>query len=102
MHPSTSLAESQTALEAHGCKSWVTSLSTVPPNVAYCRILLEYVNESQVNMRVAKGWSSKATQRLLLTDTQGTDKHWKIYTLVGAKFSRDKGHNIMTHLKRHG
>ena len=52
-------AESQKALEAHGCKPWVTNLSIVPhtlgtlaANIVYCRLLLECVNESQVNVRV--------------------------------------------------
>ena len=46
--PWTLLAESQKALEAHGCKSWVTNLSIVPhtlgtltANITYCIQLLE-------------------------------------------------------------
>ena len=30
LHPSTSLTKSQKAVEAHGCKPWVTNLSIVP------------------------------------------------------------------------
>ena len=59
LHQSTSLAESQKALEVHGCKLWVTNLLIVPhtlgiltANVTCCIVLLEYVNEFQVNMRV--------------------------------------------------
>ena len=54
---STSLAESQKALEAPGCKPWVTNLSIVPHTegiltanttcITYCIILIEYVNEAQ-------------------------------------------------------
>ena len=46
-------------LEAHGCKHWVTNLSIVlhtlgipTANITYFIISLEYVNESQVNVRV--------------------------------------------------
>ena len=49
-HQSTSLAESQKALEAHGCKPWLTNLSIVPhtlgiltANITYCIILLKCV-----------------------------------------------------------
>ena len=30
LHQSTSLAESQKAVEAHGCKPWVTNSSIIP------------------------------------------------------------------------
>ena len=33
LHPSTTLAKSWKALEAHGCKSWATNLSIVPPHI---------------------------------------------------------------------
>ena len=59
LHWSTSLANSQKALEAHGCKSWVTNflidpstLGILTANITYCIILLEYVNECQVNTHV--------------------------------------------------
>ena len=59
-HQSTSLAEPQKALEAHGCKPWVTNLPFIPDtlgtcilptNITYCIMLLQYmyVNVSQVN-----------------------------------------------------
>ena len=61
LHKSTSLAESQKALEAHGCKPWVTNLLIIShtlgiltANITYCVILLEYVNKSQVNAQVVK------------------------------------------------
>ena len=61
LHPPTSLADSQKALKAHGCKLWVTNLLIVPhilvtltANITYCITLLEYVNESQVNVPVVK------------------------------------------------
>ena len=57
LRQSTSFAESQKTLEAHGCKPRATNLSIVPhtlgklnTNMTYCITLLEYVNESQMNM----------------------------------------------------
>ena len=54
-HQWTYLAKSQKALEAHGCKPWVTKLLIVShtfgiltANITYCVIFLEYVSESQV------------------------------------------------------
>ena len=54
---STSGAESWKAVEAHGCKPWVTNLSIIPhtlglqtANTTYCIILLQYINKCQVNM----------------------------------------------------
>ena len=59
IHQSTSLAELYKALEVHGCKPWLTNLLIVSHilgmltvNIIYCIILLNYVNESQVNVRV--------------------------------------------------
>ena len=53
----TSLAKSQKALEAHGCKPWVANLSIVPDtlgiltaNSTCCILLLEYDNKFQANM----------------------------------------------------
>ena len=44
-------------LAVHGYKSWVTNLLIIPgtlglltANITYCRILLECINESPVNM----------------------------------------------------
>ena len=52
----TCLTKSQKALEAYGCKSWVTNLVIVlcaigilTANSTYCIILLEYIYKSQVN-----------------------------------------------------
>ena len=62
VHQSTSLTESQKALEAHGCKPGGTKLSIIPHTldiltvntIPNCRILcvLEYmyVDESQLNV----------------------------------------------------
>ena len=51
----TSLAKAQKALEAHGCKPWVTNLSIVPhtlgiltANITCCIICVLIINESQV------------------------------------------------------
>ena len=59
LHPSTSLAEAQKTLEAHGSKPWVTNLSIVPrtlgiltANITCCTIFPECVNESRVNANV--------------------------------------------------
>ena len=56
LHPLTSLAEVQNALEAHSGKPWVTNLSIVlqtlgilTASVSCCIIFLEYINKSQVN-----------------------------------------------------
>ena len=56
---SISLAKVQKTLEAHGYKSCIAKLSIIPhtlailtANIAHCIILLEYVNESQVNMHI--------------------------------------------------
>ena len=62
VHQSTSLTKSLKALEAHGCKPWVTKLSIIPHTldiltantIHNCRILCAreymYVDESQLNV----------------------------------------------------
>ena len=62
LYQSICLSRVQKALEAHGCKPWVTNFSTAPhtlgivltTNVPYCIIFLEYVNKSQVKVRMVK------------------------------------------------
>ena len=55
LHQLTSLAKSQKALEAHGCKRWVTNLSIIPhtlgiltAKITCCIILLEYRRISNI------------------------------------------------------
>ena len=57
----SSFYNSRKTLEAHGCKPWVTNLlivshtlSILTANITYCIILLQYVNESQVNVGVVQ------------------------------------------------
>ena len=66
LHQSTSLAKSQKAVEAHGCKPWVANLSIVPhtlgiltANITYCIMLLEYVKSVPsecVPSIIVQGW----------------------------------------------